>query len=405
MQQAFDHYRYELEKELGTLLQWWMNFMPDEKNGGFFGQVNDFNESNPESPKGLVLNARILWTFAAAHCYSPDPGYLAMAEQAYDYIRTHFSDQKNGGYYWSVNSQGTPLEDKKQIYGQAFCLYGLTELYRITRREAVLAEAISLYQLIETHALDKLKGGYIEAFTRDWKPIADLRLSEQDANEKKTMNTHLHVLEAYANLYSVWKDESLGNAVKSLLDLFADKIISTRTNHLDLFFDEDWQVKSSVYSFGHDIEAAWLLQEAAEILDCPVCKNKFRKIALVLADAVSEGIDTDGGLWYEYDPVTNHWIKEKHWWPQAEAMIGFFNAWEISKQTDYFLQSLQSWNFVKKYLKDEKYGEWSWGVDSVHVPLPGQDKAGFWKCPYHNSRACLELLKRMKRTLPEQKQY
>jgi mannobiose 2-epimerase len=387
-------YKKEVDKELRSILDWWKHHAIDKKRGGFYGSVNNGNTPDATALKGVVLTSRILWAFSAAYSYTNDPGDLLMATRAWEYLRDHFIDRRYGGVFWSVDPVGEIHDDRKQIYGLAFCLYGLVEYYKIIKEEAVLAEAKKLCNYIEQYSWDKTKGGYIEAFTREWKRMDDFRLSEKDDNEKKTMNTHLHVIEAYANLYQVWPDPALRARIIEILDLFNRVIINRQTLHLDLFMDEDWNIKSTLQSYGHDIEAAWLLQECAEIAEEPLYVEHFRKLAISLADAASEGIDKEGGLWYEFDPVSKHFVKEKHSWPQAEAVVGFFNAWQVTGDNKYLDYSLQCWNFIKQHIKDKKKGEWFWGVNKDHSPME-KEKAGFWKCPYHNSRACLEMIRRI----------
>lgn len=387
-------FKAEIKTELEDILNWWMTYTVDNENDGFYGKVDNDNIAEPNSPKGLVLNARILYTFSSAYLLNKKGEYLLTATSAYHYLSHHFTDTINDGFYWSVDEKGNMLDGKKQVYGQAFVIYGLTEYYKATQNKHALALAKDTFKLLERYSFDSINLGYIEALAKDWKPIEDLRLSDKDQNEKKSMNTHLHIIEAYANLYSVWQNEELKLAIKKLLDNFKDHIIDKQTHHLKLFFTENWEVKSSLISFGHDIEAAWLLQEAAEIINDEEEIKTFKQIALQMSTATTAGIDKNGGLWYEYDTSTNHWIKELHWWPQAEAMVGFFNAWQISEKEEYLIQALKSWSFIKNYLKNGK-GEWYWGLNSDYSIMQDEDKAGFWKCPYHNGRACLEILKRI----------
>jgi len=384
----------EVDKELRSILSWWKQHAIDKKRGGFYGSVNNGNTPDATAPKGVVMTSRVLWAFSAAYTHTNDPGDLLMATRAWEYLRDHFIDKRHGGVYWSVDANGDIHEDRKQIYGLAFSLYGLAEYYKIKREEPVLQEAKKLCNFIEQYSWDKVKGGYIEAFTREWKPLDDLRLSEKDDNQKKSMNTHLHVVEAYANLYQVWPDPALEERITGILDLFNRHIINSKTMHLDLFMDEDWQVKSTLQSYGHDIEAAWLLQECAEITEDKTYIDYFRQLAVKLAAAAAEGLDKDGGLWYEFDPAGSHLIKEKHSWQQAEALVGFFNAWQITNDKKFLTRSYQTWEFIKQHIKDSRKGEWFWGVNEDYSPMQ-KDKAGFWKCPYHNSRACLEIIKRI----------
>lgn len=384
----------ELNNELTAILDYWTEHTVDQEFGGFTGNIDNKNQCNKDAVKGVVLNSRILWTFSAAYAQSRVVRYLQMAQRAFQYIQKYFVDKQFGGVYWSVTKDGGPAETRKQIYGLAFCIYGLSEYYKVSKDIAALELALQLYDAIERYSFDNSAGGYFEAFARDWSPLDDLRLSEKDDNEKKTMNTHLHIIEAYANLYTITKDDLVKMQIMHLLQLFDNHIINKTTGHLNLFMDEDWQVKSSLVSYGHDIEAAWLLQECAEIINEPFYVDQFKKWAIVLANAAAEGLDKDGALWYEYEPASNYLIKEKHWWPQAEAMVGFFNAWQLSGQEKYLDYVFNNWQFIQDHLKDKQNGEWFWGVNEDYSIIQ-KEKAGFWKCPYHNGRACIELIKRI----------
>jgi mannobiose 2-epimerase len=384
----------ELKLELQTILSYWMENTIDTKNWGFIGQIDYNDVKNFEAEKGSVLNARLLWTFSAAYKISNNQEHLNTAERAFEYISAHFYDAEFGGVFWSLNSDGTPKDTKNQIYALAFVIYGLSEYFSITQDKKALEMAIALYKKIQKYSYDVSKGGYLEAFTRDWKPIEDLRLSEKDANEKKTMNTHLHIIEGYANLYKVWKDESLRKVIVTLLKTIEKYFINTETGHLRLFFDENWVEKKDVISYGHDIEAAWLLLQCAEISGDAALIANYKKHAIQIAEVTKEGIDTDGGLWYEYDPETKELMAEKHSWPQAELMIGYVNAWQLSGKEEYLDIVFKNWDFIQNHIIDKQNGEWFWGVNSDHSKMQ-KDKAGFWKCPYHNSRACIELIHRI----------
>ena len=384
----------ELKLELQSILSYWMENTVDEKNGGFAGQIDYNNNTNNEAEKGSVLNARLLWTFSAAYKISNNKEHLNTAKRAFEYISKHFYDAEFGGVFWSINYDGTPKDTKNQIYALAFVIYGLSEYYSVSKDEKSLELAIALYTKIQAYSYDAEKGGYLEAFTRDWQPIDDLRLSEKDANEKKTMNTHLHIVEGFANLYTVWKDESLRKVIIELLETIEKYFINTETGHLRLFFDENWIEKKDVISYGHDIEAAWLLLRCAEIVEDAALIANYKKHALQIAEVTKEGIDEDGGLWYEYDPETNELMAEKHWWPQAELMIGYFTAWQLSGKQEYLDIVFKNWNFTQKHIIDKENGEWFWGIGSNYSKIK-KDKAGFWKCPYHNGRACIELIHRI----------
>jgi len=387
-------YKVELRQELDDILEYWINNVVDRTNGGFYGSVSNNNVQDELADKGVVLNSRILWAFSAAADFTENSHYKEAATRAFEYIQQYFIDQQYGGVYWSVDSKGKMLDGKKQIYGLAFCIYGLVEYYKLTGNETALALAKKIFQKIELYSHDTINGGYTEALTRNWKPIEDLRLSEKDNNEKKTMNTHLHIIEAYTNLYTVWPEIFLREKITNLLAIFEKHFLDKSNYHFKLFFTEEWESKSRLQSFGHDIEASWLLYQCAEISGNEMCIDKFRKIVLPVAAAAATALDSDGGMWYEHDPANGLLVKEKHSWPQAEAMIGFFNAYQLSGDEKYLWLSIDSWQFVKKHIKDNANGEWFWGVEEDYTIMQ-KDKAGFWKCPYHNVRACIEISKRI----------
>jgi mannobiose 2-epimerase len=286
------------------------------------------------------------------------------------------------------------VDGKKQIYAQAFVIYALVEYYKVTKDELCMLKAIKLFNLIEQHSFDKNLGGYFEAFSREWGQLDDLRLSERDANEKKTMNTHLHVLEAYTNLYRVWPNDELKQQLFGLIRIFIAKIVNHQTFHLNLFFDEDWNCKSDVISYGHDIECSWLLYEAAIVLGDNSLTREVREICLKIANTISEGLMSDGGLAYEKINSTGHIDTDRHWWVNAEALVGFVNAFEMSDNPAFLDKAMAVWNFISNHLIDKEKGEWLWSVDNNLKPNRKDDKSGFWKCPYHNGRMCLEIIER-----------
>ncbi|HRI19410.1 MAG TPA: AGE family epimerase/isomerase [Panacibacter sp.] len=395
LQKQLEQYKKELEAELAAILNYWHTHTIDHLSGGFYGKINNENKTELNAPKGLVLNARILWTFSAAYNQTKQQKYCAVAGRAFRYILDYFKDKAFGGVYWSVDSGGNMLDGRKQIYALAFCIYGMSEYYAATQNRAALDFAIELYNDIEKYSYDPLHKGYLEAFSREWGLLDDLRLSAKDANEKKTMNTHLHIIEAYANLYKIWPGALLKKKIEALLFLCDKYFINHKTYHLRLFFDEQWNENADVISYGHDIEAAWLLLQCAEIIEDDKWIKIFQSHAIAIANAAMNGLDNDGGLWYEYEIHKQQLIKEKHWWSQAEAMVGFFNAWQLSGDEMYLKLSINNWKFIQQYLLDKQNGEWFWGVNADYSVMQSEDKAGFWKCPYHNGRACMELIGRI----------
>src|SRR6478736_4579330 len=225
-------YKKDMEDELQQILSYWMNNTVDKENGGFYGKITTDNVITVGASKGSVLNARILWAFAAAYRQTKHQPYLEIANRAFQYILNHFMDQENGGVYWSVDEKGQPLDTKKQVYALAFTLYGFTEYYLATGLKSAKQFSVELYETIEQYSYDDLCGGYFEAFTKEWQELSDIRLSVKDANERKTMNTHLHILEAYTNLYRCWPNEEVRLSIVKLLDNFSQHIVDANTGHL-----------------------------------------------------------------------------------------------------------------------------------------------------------------------------
>ena len=385
------------ERELlDNILPFWLAHAPDQEQGGFWARISPDLRIREREPKGLILHARILWTFSAAYRLYKQSDYLTMAERAYTELCRHFFDPVHGGVYWMVGADGVPIDDSKKIYGQAFAVYSLTEYHRASGDAEALQRALALFDLIERHNYDPLHTGYLESANRDWSAANDLRLSAIDMNEKKSMNTHLHLLEAYAQLYRVRPDAALRERLVSLINNFLDHIIDNQTSHLVLFFDEAWQRKSGKISYGHDIETSWLLDEAAQVLADPGLSRKCQKVSLAMAEAVlREGMAADGGLAYERDE-TGALDADVHWWVQAEAVVGFANAYQNSGRIEFVQAARRAWDFIEMRLIDRTHGEWFYKVNAAREPDLQLHKISEWKCPYHNSRTCLELAHRVK---------
>ena len=390
----------EMQTELTNhILPFWMNQMVDNEFGGFFGRIDGSGQVITGAEKGGILNARILWTFSSAFLHLKDHIYRQTAERARKYILSAFFDDVYQGTYWKITHDGKPLDTKKQIYSQAFFIYAFSEFFRATADRTSLDKAIALFHLIEEKSFDARWNGYFEAYNREWKLLADLRLSAKDVNEKKTTNTHLHILEAYTNLYRIWKDPLLGKQLANLVHIFLDKIINPLSHHMGLFFDEEWHSRSLLISYGHDIEASWLIVEAAKVLDDPGLLESVKSACIPLALSAMEGFQEDGSLIYEKDPETGHTDFERHWWPQAEAIVGLMNLFELTGNEKHLEDAMQCWQYVYHNLIDREKGEWYWSIYPDGTPNRKEDKAGFWKCPYHNGRACLEIMSRCEKVL------
>jgi cellobiose epimerase len=378
------------------ILPFWCGPAVDHEQGGWMAWLSNDLMPDRTQPKGLIVHSRILWAFSAVHRARPDALYRQMADLAFDFVMNRFWDAQHGGAFWRLDDAGRVLDDSKKIYGQAFYIYALTEFHQAFNSAPALDHAKELFQLIELHAHDGEFGGYVEVRRRDWsKAGPDARLSEKDLNEKKSMNNHLHVLEAYTNLYRVAQDPAVEQRLRELLQLFLQRILDSRTGHLHHFFDEQWRVRSDTYTFGHDIEASWLLCEAAEALGDVALLKQVRAVALSMVEAVlNEGLDTDGGLCYEgragkiIDPG-------KECWPQAEAVVGFINAYQLSGDVKFLEAARRIWNYLEQNLVDRVHGEWFWRINPDGQPDPKLPKVSEWKGPYHGTRACLEALHRL----------
>ncbi len=396
----------QFRKELTeNILPFWMRHTVDREHGGFYGAVSCDLKVDKEAPRAAVINGRILWTFSAAYRLLGNPEYREMADHAYAYILDKFWDKQYGGVYWLLDGLGNPISDRKQIYAQAFAIYGLAEYYRATGKAESLERAQQLFRLIEAKSRDKVYGGYLEACGRDWGALDDLRLSAKDLNCPKSMNTHLHVMEAYTNLLRVWKDPELAARQKALLEVTMDHIVDGSTGHFRMFFDQQWNSLTDHISFGHDIEGSWLIFEAAEVLGDPELFARARRLAVEMAFAVYEqGLDKDGSLFYEANSKGVFIDPNKHWWAQAEAVVGFYNAWQLSRDVRFLEASRRAWEYIEEKVVDKVHGEWHAKLTPQGVPFTEKEDpsdaclVGPWKCPYHNSRVCFEMMERLEKS-------
>ena len=384
------------EKELREgILPFWASQAIDLDGGGFFGRIAADGRPDPSAGKGLVLNARILWSFSAALRRWPDPLYREISDRAFHYLVDHFLDAEQSGLYWGVDSRGGMLQGRKQTYGQAFGIYSMAEYFRATGDREALELAERLFEDIEVHAFDPESGGYWEARGRSWEPIDDMRLSDIDLNAPFSMNTHLHLLEAYTGLVRASDKPRHRERLRAVLEIILDRIVAARTGHLILFQDERWQTMSGVVSYGHEIETSWLVCEAAGTLADGSLSARVDTVAMRLADGVlAAGYDRpNGGIYYEASPE-GRIDTTKHWWAQAEGVVGFLNAYGLSGRNEFLGAALKTWDFIDAHVIDRVLGEWHSHVTRAGEPIPDMDKASFWKCPYHNTRAMLEIAER-----------
>ncbi len=382
---------------LANILPFWLDHVWDRDQDRFVTHLTNDLQPDTSVERGSLLMARILWTYATAYNLYRKDDYRALADRACRELLEVFADREHGGFIWSVTADGQPLQDRKQTYGQAFAVYALSAYHQATGLPEPLELARSTFRLIEEHCRDREFGGYLEALGREWQPIEDVRLSEVDMNAPKSQNTHLHLLEAYSALLQVWPDNQLRAAHRDLIDTMRQKILNPAVTSLGLFFTEDWKPLSEIISYGHNIEGAWLLTLAARVHEDPRLLSEINQLALALVDeTLRSGTDSDGSLFYEGLPDGTKSDPRKDWWPQAEAVIGCIDAFEISGSEHYLQQAFRIWDFIQAHLIDHLHGEWFHTVDASGQPLGSHAKVSFWKCPYHNGRAAFEAVQRLR---------
>ncbi|WP_039916876.1 AGE family epimerase/isomerase [Cellvibrio mixtus] len=384
----------EFHAELIAIADWWVKHSPDQAQGGFYGEIAVDNQPVNNASKGIILNARILWFFSEVALAVDNPDYRRCARRAYDYIAAHFVDNEFGGVYWELDSTGKPINTKKQIYAQAFTIYALCAYYQLSQDGQALELAQSCFALIEQHGIDREREGYLEAFTREWGLIDDLRLSEKDLNYPKSQNTHLHILEAYTRLYKVDARPEVKAALRYNIEMFDKYMIDKNTHHLRMFMDLEWNDFSPGYTYGHDIEASWLIAQALESLGDESYTKSLTPTLIKVADVtLNEGIGEQGQVLDSYDFATKTVNADTVWWVQAEALVGFLYAYATTGDARYFEAAKNAWEFIKTYQIDHNNGEWFWLSRLQTANGDPHYKVGFWKCPYHNGRAMLEAIR------------
>lgn len=385
----------EMKNELKNILTFWSDNDVDKENGGFYGCIKNDLSIEKNHIKSGVLTTRILWTFSCAYSELKDNKYLSLAKRAYDYLINYFLDKEYGGIYTSLNFDGSINNSEKQVYYQAFAIYALSEYYKASSDENAIKLAFELYNILETTCKDDEKGGYFNAYSREWNDLDDTSLSEKDMNCDKIMNTCLHILEAYTNLYRVSRSDKVKESLKDILLINLDKILDNNSYKFNLYFDKDWMPLSSVNSFGHDIEGSWLICEAAELLDDKELKDRVFSTAVKMADEVLKNGISDSGEIYAEAENGKVISDSTEWWMFAEAVVGLYNAYQITGAKSYLDHSEKVWEFTKAHLIDRNSGEWFWGIKTKSYEPFGDDLVSEWKCPYHNSRMCIEIMNRI----------
>jgi len=393
---SVDCYIPQFESELNNIFRYWAHEGRDLSTGLFYGSIDFHGRKNPNANKGIIMYTRQLWAFSAVALFFESEEYACVADECYAFLQAHFYDKQYGGYIWETDAIGNALNTKKQTYAQAFALYALTEYYKLRKLPEVYGYANMQFECIMEKCFDPKTGGYLEGFTQDWAFDRNNRLSAKDSFADKSMNTNLHILEAFTSFYETFRTLHSFDTLKRVVLDFAQYIIGA-DHHLILFMDEAWHAESSIYSFGHDIETSWLLWEAAEVLGDNVLREHIKVIVLNMVDAfLAEGIDKEGAVLNEKNIATGHIDANHYWWPQCEAMEGFANAYGMTGEQKYIDALAQAWQYTSEKFIDSKNGEWHTCINPEGVPVESEDKGGMWKTPYHNGRALMRLIKRFK---------
>lgn len=383
-------FKEHLEK---NLIPFW-NKLKDEENGGFYGYVGSDGKPDTKSVKGVILNSRILWFYSTAYQLLKKTELLEMADHAYKFLTDFCFDSQYGGVYWSVNYDGTVCDDTKHTYNQSFAIYALSAYYQASGKKDALNMAYVLYRVIEEKCRDE--NGYLEAFRRDFTPASNEKLSENGVLAERTMNTLLHVLEAYSELYKADTFYAVGDSIRWILKLFQKKVYNPEKKICEVFFDSDYHSLIDLESYGHDIETAWLIDRGCSVLDDAAYKKEMLPITNGLAEAAYRNAfdKTQHGLNNEREG--NKVDSRKIWWVQAESVVGFYNAYQKQPQNKEYLQAAEEiWEFIRSSVVDPDSGEWIECVPADKKPDPKQALVHPWKCPYHNGRMCMEMIQRL----------
>lgn len=384
------------EHLLSKIIPFWKH-MRDDQYGGYFGYMNYDLKIDEKAVKGCILNSRIMWFFSNAYKTLGDQSLLDEATHAFEFMKAHCMDSEYGGVFWMLDYKGHPVEDMKHTYNQAFAIYALSSYYWASGNMEALQMALNLFNHIEKSCKDEY--GYLEAFDRQWHPIDNEKLCDdphmmaEGKVAEKTMNTILHVLEAYTELYRVSQDEKVGQCLKAILEMVEKKVYSPEKRQLEVFFDKKLNSIADMHSYGHDIEAAWLIDRAAEVLGERELIESTMRYTIQIAYKVKEAAFKDGYL--NNERFNDEIDTTRIWWVQAETVVGFLNAYEKSGDKAFKEAAVKEWDYIKTYLVDpRKDSEWFWQLNDQNQPNKEYPIVEPWKCPYHNGRMCMEVIRR-----------
>ncbi len=386
----------EIETHLKEKLIPFWEGLKDKENGGYYGYMGYDLAIDTHYEKGCILNSRILWFFSNAYMLLGEDHLKDAAEHAYKFLKDCCIDKENGGVYWSVTYNGKISDDTKHTYNQAFAIYALSSYYDAIKDEEVLKIAEELFNLIEEKCTDEY--GYLEAFSRTFEPAGNDKLSENGVMADKTMNTLLHVFEAYTEYYRVSHNEKAAARLRFMLDIFKNNVYNEKLGRQEVFFDQKYTPLIDLYSYGHDIETAWLLDRGLEVLGDSGYIEMFAPVTHALAVNIYNHAFVNGSVLNEAENGINDTTRV--WWVQAESIVGFINEGMKIPGTDesskYFKAAEALWEYIKEFIIDKREGsEWFWSVNADGEPCQ-KPIVEPWKCPYHNGRMCIEIVRRMK---------
>ncbi len=386
----------EIETHLKEKLIPFWEGLKDKENGGYYGYMGYDLAIDTHYEKGCILNSRILWFFSNAYMLLGEDHLKDAAEHAYKFLKDCCIDKENGGVYWSVTYNGKISDDTKHTYNQAFAIYALSSYYDAVKDEEALKIAEELFNLIEEKCTDEY--GYLEAFSRTFEPAGNDKLSENGVMADKTMNTLLHVFEAYTEYYRVSHNEKAAARLRFMLDIFKNNVYNEKLGRQEVFFDQKYTPLIDLYSYGHDIETAWLLDRGLEVLGDSGYIEMFAPVTHALAVNIYNHAFVNGSVLNEAENGINDTTRV--WWVQAESIVGFINegmkASGKEESSKYFKAAEALWEYIKEFIIDKREGsEWFWSVNADGEPCQ-KPIVEPWKCPYHNGRMCIEIVRRMK---------
>ena len=392
-------YDLAVDELTNNILPWWIEHDVDEEHGGFYGAVTNDNAPVPHATRFITLNARLVWTFSAAYRVMGNPEYKKMADRAYNYFIKYFWDDEYNAANNRVDEFGDPVSKQRYIYGEAFAIYGLSEYARAMGCNEALEYARKLVASLEKHVYDPVYKGYFESCKPDWTHDPWTRGVNRLPTDEKTMNNHLHLIEAYTCLLRTDKSDFMQNKVREHLYVMLNKIVDHDIHHYFYFQARDWKPTTQEISFGHDIEGTWLMMETAEVLGEPEAMRYTKDTCMNMARACYEqGFrKEDGAMLSEYDPVTGHSSPFLYWWEQNEAVVGFLNAWEVTGEEKYLDASLKCFEFAREHFVDHENGGWFARLSLDGKTVLSTDKVNDYTCPYHNSRMCMEIIERYRK--------